>query len=189
MFLPLLLAAAAALAPAERVSRAPTEMLGISVPDEFAVGYEARNGTTQIVELVEPPETVETWSKLVTSLMFFNAAQAGLDAFYGRWRDDLGRSCAGMTHRVIKGSVDGAPALRATLSCPKNPLTGTPENLEAILVQGKTDLMMVQVAFRRPVTPADSALIGGVASSLKVCDQRSLPACSARKATGFVPVN
>jgi hypothetical protein len=67
-------------------------MLGISVPDEFVVGHQARNATTEIVELVEPPETLDTWSKLITSLMFFNAAQAGLDTFYGRWREGLGRT-------------------------------------------------------------------------------------------------
>jgi hypothetical protein len=81
------------------------------------------------------------------------------------------------------------PALRATLSCPKNPQTGKAENLEAFLVQGQANMMMVQVAFRRSITPADDALVKRVAGSLKVCDQRTLSSCSARKATGFLPAN
>ena len=64
-------------------------MLGIDVPDEFQIGHHQRNETVEIIELVEPPETVDNWSKLITSLMFFNAAKTGLDVFYARWRDGL----------------------------------------------------------------------------------------------------
>lgn len=189
MLLPILLSVAPAMAQAPDEQTAQTEMLGIDVPDEFEVGYQARGDTTQIMELVEPPETVDSWSKLVTGLIFLNAAQRGLDSFYGQWRDNMRRSCAGMTNTMVRGSVDGMPALRATFSCPKNPQTGEPENLETVLVQGRVNLMMVQVAFRRSVTPADIALIERVAGSMKVCDQRALSSCSARTATGFLPVN
>lgn len=189
MFLSVLLSIAAAAAQPADVPTAQTEMLGIDVPDEFEVGHKARNDTIQIMELVEPPETVENWSKLVTSLMFFNAAPRGAESFYKQWRDDMARSCSGMADNAQKGSVDGMPALRASLSCPKNPQTGKPENLEAILVQGEANVMMVQVAFRRAMTPADKALTERIAGSMKVCDQRTLSTCSARKATGFMPAN
>lgn len=188
MFLSVLFSIAAATVQPADVATAQTEMLGIDVPDEFEVGHQARNDATQIMELVEPPETVENWSKLVTSLMFFDAAQRGVESVYKQWRDDMARSCSRMSNNVQKGTVDGMPALRASLSCPKNPETGKPENLEAILVQGQANMMMVQVAFRRAMTPADKALIELVAGSMKVCDQRTLSACSARKATGFLPV-
>ena len=46
--------------------------------------------------------------------------------------------------------------------------------------------MMAQVAFRHAISKPDTALIDRVAGSLKVCDQRTLDSCSARKATGFV---
>lgn len=189
MFVPILLSVAAAMAQAPDEQTAQTEMLGIDVPEEFEVGYQARNDTTQIMELVEPPETVDSWSKLVTNLMFFNAAQGGLDSFYGQWRDNMRRSCTGMTNTMVKETVDGMPALRATFSCPKSPQTGGPEILETVLVQGRVNLMMVQVAFRRPVTAADTALIERVSGSMKICDQRTLASCSARTATGFLPVN
>lgn len=186
MFVSVFLSLAAAVAQAPE---AQTEVLGIDVPDEFEIGYNARNDTMQIVELVEPPETVDTWSKLITSFMFFNAAETGLDSFYGPWRDVMRRSCAGITDGVVKGSVDGMPALRATLSCPSNPQTGKPENLEAVLVQGGANLMMVQVAFRRPLTTADNALVERVVGSMKVCNQRTLSSCSARNAMGFIPAS
>lgn len=186
MFLLVLLSAAAGVAQASDAPTAQTEMLAFSVPDEFAVGNQGRNDATQIIELVEPPETVADWSKLVTSLMFFNAANRGLNSFYGQWREQMRGSCPGMTDMVIQGNVDGLPALRTEISCPANPQTGRVENLDAVLVQGRANMMMVQVAFRRALTPADSALVERVTTSMKVCDQRALSSCSARTATGFV---
>jgi hypothetical protein len=183
MFLSVLLAAAVA---AQSAPSASTEMLGIDVPDEFQIGHQQRNDKVAIIELVEPPETVENWSKLITSLMLFDAAKSGLDAFYARWRDSLRSGCPGMKDKVVRGSVDGHPAVRGTLSCPKNPQTGKPENLSAFLVQGDANLMMAQVAFRRGVAGQDTALIERIAGTLKVCDQRTLDNCSARKATGFL---
>jgi hypothetical protein len=82
MFLSVVLSIAAATAQPAHVATAQTEMLGIDVPDEFEVGHQARNDASQIMELVEPPETLENWSTLVTSLMLFDAAQRGVDSFY-----------------------------------------------------------------------------------------------------------
>jgi hypothetical protein len=182
MFLPVFLAAAVAAQPSPTAS---TEMLGINVPDEFQIGNHQRNGEAEIIELVEPPETVDNWSKLVTSFIFFDGAQKGVDAFYARWRDGMRNGCPGIKDTSVRGSVDGHAAIRGTLSCPKNPQTGKPENLSAFLVQGDANLMMAQVAFRHAVSKPDTALIERVAGSLKVCDQRTLDSCSARKAMGF----
>ena len=167
---------------------AETEMLGVDVPDEFEVGYQARNDTQQMIELVDPPETVETWTRLITLQSFFGAAQKeSARTFYERWRAGMHRTCVGMTDAVFVGVVDGKPAIRGDLSCPKNPQTGKPENVSAVLVQGDANLMMAQVAFRQSVTPKDKELIDRVTGSLKVCDQRARPSCEARKAVGFVP--
>jgi hypothetical protein len=120
--------------------------------------------------------------------MFFGAAQRGnVEGFYGQWRDSMRRACVGLNDIMVRGVVDGRPAIRGTLSCPNNPQTGNPENLEAVLVQGEVNLMMVQLAFRRAITVADTALVRRVTSSLKVCDQRTLRYCSERKTVGFQP--
>jgi hypothetical protein len=107
MLLPILLSIAAVAPEPADAPTAQTEMLGIDVPDEFEVGHQGRNASLQMVELVEPPETVETWSKLVTSVMFFDAAHRGVEPFYQQWRDHMGRSCAGMTDGVAKGRSTG----------------------------------------------------------------------------------
>jgi hypothetical protein len=184
MFLFALVTAAMAAQP---LSTAATEMLGIDAPDEFRIGNQQRNEKAEVIELVVPPETVDSWSsKLITSLIFFGAAPTGLDQFYGRWRDTMRNACPGITDAPIRGTVDGHSAIRSTLSCPKNPQTGKSEYLGAVLVQGDANMMMAQVAFRHAPAPEDRALIEHVAGSLKVCDERTIASCSARKATGFL---
>lgn len=168
-------------------SSAATEMLGMNVPDEFQVGNHAENGEADIVELVQPPETVDNWSRLISGLTFFNAAHTGLEDFYAIWRDQIRKICPGLTDTRVRGIVDGHAAIRSNLSCPRNPQTGMPENLAAFLIQGDANMMVAQVGFRRGLSPADKTLTELFAASLKICDQRTLFACSARRASGFVP--
>lgn len=187
MPLPLLLVALPA-GQADAPPTAQSEMLRIDVPDDFEIGYRARNDAQQMIEMVVPPETVEGWTTLITTQMFFNAARRpGLEAFYRTWRGNMYRACPGLIDTLIRGTVDGKPALRGRLSCPNNPQTGKPENLDTVLIQGDANLMMVQVAFKHLIAPRDTALIDRIARSLKVCDQRTLVVCAARKATGFLP--
>jgi hypothetical protein len=184
MFAFVLFAAAIAAQPAATTA---TEMLGIDVPDEFQVGDHQRDEQAEIIELVDPPETVDNWSQLITSLMFFGAAQTSAEDFYSHWRDQLRTACPGLKDTVVRGTVDRHTAIRGSLSCPLNPQTGKPENLTAFLVQGDANMMMAQVAFRHGIGATENALIARISGSLKVCDQRTLSSCSARRATGFVP--
>lgn len=186
MIAPFLLLAAAFTGQTTPAPTPQTEMLGIDVPDEFAVGYHARNDAIDITELVAAPDTVEAWTRLITLQLFFGLApRADTGAFYARWRDSMRQACPGLTDAASVGTVDGQPALSATLACPNNPATGKPENLSIFLVKGSSNLMMVQVAVRHTFSSQDTALIQRVGGSLKVCDERALDACKARKATGF----
>jgi hypothetical protein len=179
---------AAATFQAAETAATQTEILGVNAPDEFEVGYQGRNDSIQMIEMVQPPETVDTWTKLITLQLFFNAAKReGADAFYERWRNAMHQTCAGTTDISVQGMVDGMHAIKSSLSCPKNPQTGKPENLVAVVVQGNANLMMVQIAFRHPLGTTDNALVQRIIRSLKVCDQRAFSNCSARKATGFLP--
>ena len=187
MSLPLLMWLAAIPAQPVDAPTAKTEMLGIDVPDEFQVGYHARNQAMEILELIEPPETVESWSRMITSQMIFDGAKdGGLESYHARWRTDLQRACPGMRETAVRGTVDGRPAKLISVACPKMARTGQAEAFTAFLVEGQANLMIAQVAFRPPVTGPDDALIERIRGSLKVCDERTLSSCSARKATGFL---
>jgi hypothetical protein len=185
--LPLVILTTGAADDAPAGQTAQTEVLGVDIPDEFTLGKQTRNNDMQMLEIVDPPETIDNWTKLVTlQVLFGSAVRSSNENFYSGWLDAFRLSCPGPTE-VVKGTVDGKAAIRATLSCKNNPETGKPENLEAFLVRGDVNVMVVRVAFRHPLAAEDSALIERIAQSLKVCDQRTLSACSERKATGFLP--
>lgn len=187
MLLPLLLIAA--LSPAQNAPSpaAPVDVLGFDGGGDFKLGYHARNETSDITELVIPPETVENWTTLITQQTLFDGAQrAGLERFYGLWRDMMRRDCPGLTDTVEQGTVEGMPAIKGMLSCPNNPQTGKPENLSAVLVQGDVNLLMIQIAFRRPIDARDAALIRRVNGSLRICAAVEAR-CVRRKDSGFTP--
>jgi len=173
---------------ADDAPTAQTEMLGIDLPDQFEVGHQARDASMQMLEIVDPPETVDNWTKLVTVQLIFGLASGSTaEDFYSGWLEAVRTSCPGTEEALIKGTVDGKAAIRATLSCPNDPETGKPQNIEAFLVRGDVNVMVVRLAFRHALGEEDKALIERVAHSLKVCDQRTLSACSEREATGFLP--
>ena len=175
-------------AAAQNSATARTEILRTDVPDEFEVGFDAQNQDQAIIELVRPPETVNSWTTLITLQLFYDRTQDGaMNTFHDWWSQSMQRACPGSSYRSVNGTVDGMPAIRVAFTCSLNPQTGKPENLEGVIVQGQANLMMVQVAFRQSIEAGDTALVERVAGGLKVCDQRSLDACSARKATGFIP--
>lgn len=166
---------------------AGAEMLGLNTPDQFKVGYQDQNGRMRIVELVEPPETVENWTRLVTALSLFGAAQkTTLGDFEANWSGGLRSDCPKALIKAVAGSVDGRPARRSEVFCPFLPKTGRPEALTAFIVQGEGDLFMVQVAFGHEPDEADRALVAHVGRSLKVCREDALDACKSRQAVGFV---
>lgn len=187
MLLPLLLIAALSPAQTAPSSAAPVDMLGFDGGSGFKLGYHARNAASDMTELVIPPETVENWTTLITQQTLFNGAQrVGLERFYGLWRDMMRRDCPGLTDTVEQGEVEGRPAIKGMLSCPNNPETGKPENLSAVLVQGDVHLLMIQIAFRRPVGASDAALIRRVNGSLRICAPAEAR-CARRKDSGFTP--
>ena len=179
-----LVAAAAAL---QSVRALPAEILGVDVPHGFRIGNHQRNEKAEIVELVAPPETVDDWSRLITELSFFRGARVGPESFYARWVNAMRNACPELEEKSLHGTIDGHNAIRGDLSCPFNQQTRKPENPTVFLVQGDVDLLMAQVAFRRPVTLADTSLINHIAGSLKLCERTHMDLCSARKRSGFRP--
>jgi len=188
MQLPVILLSALALASSQgvRTPTAETEGISVDAPATFVVGNRSNDGRINLVELVRPPETVDTWSELISVVTIMHATEGTtLNEFYPMWRDGYRGTCPGPNEAVARGTVDGRPALKATFHCPVDPQTGKPESLTVIFIQGEVNLLSVQLAFRRSMTNADLALVQKVQKTLKVCDARD-NACFARRATGFM---
>lgn len=187
LLLALTIAALATPAPSTPVT-ADTEILGIDPPDAFEIGSHQRDATEELTEMVVPPETVETWRNQMISLVLLRggASLPGADAYHASWLKHLAATCPGMVVKTRAGTVDGLHAIEDEIACPKYPDTGLPENLTAVTIQGRANILIAQVAYRHVETPVDRALVTHVMGSLKVCDAAALAACKARRATGFV---
>ena len=170
-----------------RTPDAENEGISVDAPASFAVANRSNNDRINLVELVRPPETVDNWSELISVVTMMHASEGTtLNQFYPMWRNEYRDTCPGPNETVVRGTVDGKPALKATFECPRDPQTGQPESLVVIYVQGDVNFLSVQFAFRRPMTGADKALVQKVMKTLKICDARD-NACFARQARGFLP--
>jgi hypothetical protein len=162
------------------------EMFRHMVPPGHYIGYQLGDRQLQLKELVERPETVDNWTRLITDQIFFGQADQAGERFTRGWLGRLREACPAMTSATIKGTVDGLPALRLDVQCPRHPQTGKPEIITAVAIQGRANLMLMEITLRRQPTADDLALVGQLTSTLMVCDTRASAACAARSATGFV---
>ena len=130
------------------------ETLLQTVPDDFKIGYKVSSQKMTMTEMVPKDETVEDWSEMVTTQIFYNSSitpPAFLRNIGAKW---LG-ACPGSTHgKLNSGIAKGYPVSMLLLACPNNPNTGKPESVLIRVIQGKTTLYVVQYAFRSEASPS-----------------------------------
>jgi hypothetical protein len=123
-----------------------------SVPG-FIVGYEVARDGDSIVEQVPAGETVERWTRMITTQQFAGVARrADADDFLQLMLDGLQRACPGAT---VAYRRQAARAAQMRVDCPLNPATGLPETFFAKAMPGAADMHVAQVAFRRAPSVAD----------------------------------
>ena len=138
----------------------------------FVVGYEAANEEQSIREEVPAGETVQNWTRMVTTQRFGGAAArltpANLLAVMAR---DLSASCPGSrTSRVVTGSIGENATARYRADCPLLAQTGKPETFIILVVSDGEDLHAKQVAFRRVPTAADVQWADAVLAAVTVVE-------------------
>jgi hypothetical protein len=164
-FAVLALLALSGLAP----TAAQAEHLASQAVPGFVVGYEAGNSEQSIREEVQDGETVQDWTRMVTTQRFGGAAtRLTPTAFIDVVTRNLLQGCPGATTgRVVTSSIGGRPAARFRADCPRVSQTGKPETFILLAITGEQDLLVKQVAFRRVPTAADirwgEEILGAVA--------------------------
>jgi hypothetical protein len=119
----------------------------------FVVGYQLARGGNLIVEQVPAGETVDRWTRMVTTQRFAGVARrVDADGFLQTMIDGLASGCPGATIAYRRAS-GGTAQMR--VDCPLNPATGRPETFFAKAFAGSTDIHVAQVAFRRVPNAAD----------------------------------
>ena len=156
-------------------------LLAISVPaaaDElvspglhgFIVGFEAANEQQSIREEVPAGESVQDWTRMVTTQRFAGAATRLTPSdFLGVMARNLAAACPGASASpAVAGSLSGNATARFRADCPLLAQTGKPETFFMLVVSDGEDLHVKQVAFRRDPTAADVQWADGVLASVTI---------------------
>lgn len=148
----------------------------------FIQGYQAANASQSIREEIPRGETVQAWTRMVTTQRFTGLARrATPEEYAGNILASVQRSCAGArTTPVSRVTVSGRPAARFQVDCPRNPAAGGhPETFILLAVAGTSgDVHVKQVAWRGGMTAADLAWGSRFLAEVTFCaSSNRSPAC------------
>lgn len=123
----------------------------------FLVGFEASGGGETIREEVPTGETVQTWTRLVTTQRFEGlASSVTLPTYLANIGASVKVDCAGaMVADMPVSARNGHPAAQIRVDCPRVPSTGKPETFIMLAIADGRDVYVKQVAFRRVPTAED----------------------------------
>jgi hypothetical protein len=164
----------AATAQAAAMGGVEGETLVQAMPDGYRVGSHQQNDGMTLQEMVPAAESVDNWSKMITTQVFPGKGNWLPSEFLIGFGRRFGAVCPGMTHsNVMVGASNGYMTGLVMLRCPVNGLTGKPETIVARAIQGKDSFYLVQIAYRYLPTQADSRFTESYLRSIIVCDTRS----------------
>ncbi len=165
------LAAMAAAGLLLSAAAAAAEHLSSPALPGFVVGHEAANAEQSIREEVPEGETVQNWTRMVTTQWFAGTAQRTTPLeFLGTMVTNLRSVCPEASNsRIVSGTRGGRPLAQMRAFCPMFSRTGQPEAFMIIAIAGVDDLHVKQVAFRRLPTPEDIAWGEQVLAAVRYC--------------------
>jgi hypothetical protein len=137
----------------------------------FIVGYTAANAQQSIREEVPRGETVQAWTRMVTTQRFGGLARQATPETYARnTLAGLPRACPGATISPVGSlSVSGRPAARFQVDCPSS-AGGRPETFILLAVSGPSgDMHVKQVAWRGGTTPQGLAWARSFLAGVGLC--------------------
>jgi hypothetical protein len=149
------------------------ENLLTPLEDGFKVASQGRNGQIGGSEMVPQDETVQVWTRMVTSQTFFGRSHADPDGIPGGMAKSWPQACPGGSgQRIEKGTENGYATSLWAFRCPLNPQTGKPENMWMKVISGADALYDVQYAYRRAYADDMAAQATAFLKRVKVCDTR-----------------
>jgi len=113
----------------------------------FVVGYQQSVPSAAIVEEIPEGETVEKWTRMVTTQRFTGLTRT-IDpkGFLTMLAQGASGGCPGATASSVQQM---GPAAQVRFDCPLNPATGLPETFIARAIPGASDLHVAQIAWRK----------------------------------------
>jgi hypothetical protein len=151
------------------------------LPD-FVIGFYRANADQSIREEVPRGQTVEAWTKMVTTQRFSARVWPRTPVIYAREKlAEVSAACPGLRASAITSlPVSGRNAARFRVDCPGYPGSqGKPETFFWIAVAGVSSMHVKQVAFRGGLAPRDLAWAQSFLSGVAFCGANDkAPACT-----------
>ncbi len=151
------------------------------LPD-FKIGFYRANAEQMIREEVPRAQTVEAWTKMVTTQRYSTRVWPRTTAAYAREKlAEVSAACPGLRASPITTvSVSGRTATRFRVDCPGYAGSqGKPETFLWLAIAGLDSMHVKQVAFRGGMAPRDSAWAQSFLSGVAFCRANDqAPACT-----------
>lgn len=169
------------LAAASAQSLSQERLVSPRLPD-FTIGFYRANAANMIREEVPRGQTVQAWTKMVTTQRFGGlAARTTPEAYARTILGNVPTSCPGARLSPVRGlSLSGRPAAQIRIDCPSNPAAGgKAETFILLAVAGTADMHVKQVAFRGGLGRGDAAWAQSFLSGVAFCRANDkAPACT-----------
>ncbi|WP_157083179.1 hypothetical protein [Novosphingobium lentum] len=138
---------------------------------DFQIGFTEGNERGSITEEIPRGESVEHWTRMITTQRFTGLARhATAMEYLAVVARDLPGSCPRAQMTVAEAlTVSGRPAARLRADCPQNPQSRQPETFFILAVQGPDDMHVKQVAFARVPDADDVRWAGNVLGGISYC--------------------
>ena len=121
------------------------ENLLTPLPHGFKLGWQSPDGHMQ--EFVEPPDTVDDWSKMITIQIFHGLKNINPDAFAERLAARWKSGCADASAQKVRDGIEnGYPIAVWIYVCPLNAATHKPETMWLKGIGGADSLYVTQYA-------------------------------------------
>lgn len=168
----LLVSAIFPAAPAIAGNAMQGENLLQALPPGFKIGYRTRQGQMSMSEMVPADESVERWTRMVTTQVF-HGARMPADGFQQRLAASLSGACPGANAvKINAGEEDGYTYALWQHACPLNPATGKPEHFWSKTIEGSDAFYSIQFAFRRTPSERDTHVALRYLAEVRICDSR-----------------
>lgn len=148
------LAVLALVAGANASAQSAERLVAPALPG-FVVGYSAANAVNSIREEIPIGQSLQRWTRMVTTQWFADLATKVTPAQYAQnVIAPLPRACPRASVSPIENiTVSGRQAVRFQVDCPKNS-GGTSETFMFLAIAGQRDMHVKQVAFSSLSPPA-----------------------------------
>ena len=119
------------------------------MPTGYKVGFQQKQGNRLLVEMLPQAETVQNWTEMLTTQIFFGLKTVTPEQFKASMSKGWLSACKdGSVAPIAEGEENGYVFSMWLQICPLNPASGKPEYTWLKAIKGSDSFCMVQKAFR-----------------------------------------